>query len=545
MSAVPALLSQVFRGYTRAHTRFRPVSSKIGADIGKVKGNYVTVRGSLDESAWESHFRGDLGVGVIPLCDDGTTVYWGAIDVDILKLDHVSFEKRIRDSGLPLVVARSKSGGAHCFLFLREAETAAKVADRLSKWAAALGLDSAEIFPKQTRREDDSDSGSALNMPYYGGDGEDAPRRAIRYGEWLSLEEFITLAKNLATTLDAAPLFQEIEVSTSFVDGPPCLQRIEKNGGFASGQRNIGIFNASIYLIKAGRYDPEDETEIQSINEAICSPPLDGQEVSRTYQSASSKRYEFTCKVSPLATYCNRHLCLSRRYGVGETTDGRKPRGSKSPQSGGDPGGGGGDEEDGSGFAPWPEVTEAVLHKAETIGRERWFLTIYGICHKFKTSEIMSQTEFRTAICGLCGVLIRRIPDKRFERYKAEQIFKKLNTVTPSEIESDYARFEFYLRRFLNQRTCATSPDGLRIGQCYAEGGMLWFHHEGLVSYLSTTCSDLARSRDDLFSFLRKSGAITRDFYIGQMALKVWGMPDAQPRETPNPPVFTQGEVNF
>jgi len=531
-AATAAILAGIFAGYSRAHTRFRP-SRKTGASAGKVEGKYITVHAPIDMTAWEAHLRGEAGVGVIPLRDDGETVSWGAIDIDVLNLDHVAFERRIRDSKLPLIVARSKSGGAHCFLFLKEPESAAAVVNRLSDWAEALGLDSSEIFPKQTRRADDTDSGSALNMPYYHGD--EGTRRAIRYGEWLSVEEFANLVKVLATTLDAAPLFPETNTATSFVDGPPCLQQIERSGGFVAGCRNNGIFNASIFLIKAGRYNPEDDTEIQSINEAICSPPLNEQEVATAYQSASKKQYDFTCKISPLSDYCNRRLCLSRPYGVGTTTGERRTAREDSPRSGG-----GGDDSGG-----WPDISEVTLHEAADSGREWWWLTIYGVRMKFRSSELLSQTEFRKKILGTFGAFLPTLTAKRFERYQQEKFFRSVNKIPPDDIESDFSRFDFYLRRFLGQRASAASADGLRVGQSYVEDGVTWFHHEGLVSYLATTCPDLAKSREDLFVHLERAGAVKRDFTFGGVVLKVWGVPAGRTREPPPAPKFSQQETGF
>ena len=45
---------------------------------------------------------------------------WGCIDVDEYNLDHKSLISNIRKLNLPLIVCRSKSGGAHVFLFAKE-----------------------------------------------------------------------------------------------------------------------------------------------------------------------------------------------------------------------------------------------------------------------------------------------------------------------------------------------------------------------------------------------------------------------------------------
>ena len=65
-----------------------------------------------------------------------------------------------------LIVFRSKSGGAHVFLFTKEWVTAAAMIEKLRSIAKELGLPkNVEIFPKQDRVREDG-FGSFLNMPY-------------------------------------------------------------------------------------------------------------------------------------------------------------------------------------------------------------------------------------------------------------------------------------------------------------------------------------------------------------------------------------------
>jgi hypothetical protein len=56
--------------------------------------------------------------------------------------------EKIRKLKLPLVVCRSKSGGAHCFLFTTEWVDAKDMQATLQQISAALGYGGSEIFPK-------------------------------------------------------------------------------------------------------------------------------------------------------------------------------------------------------------------------------------------------------------------------------------------------------------------------------------------------------------------------------------------------------------
>ena len=69
---------------------------------------------------------------------------------------------------LPLIVCRSKSGGAHVFLFTKENIPASLMQSKLKQMSIILGYEGSEIFPKQTEiLVDRGDTGNFLNLPYY------------------------------------------------------------------------------------------------------------------------------------------------------------------------------------------------------------------------------------------------------------------------------------------------------------------------------------------------------------------------------------------
>ena len=90
-----------------------------------------------------------------------------------------------------MVVFRSKSGGAHVFIFVKEFVSAKLMRIKLKAIAELLGYHSSEIFPKQDYiRVDRGDTGSFLNIPYH------ANERTVRYaydleGNVLKLDKFI------------------------------------------------------------------------------------------------------------------------------------------------------------------------------------------------------------------------------------------------------------------------------------------------------------------------------------------------------------------
>jgi hypothetical protein len=86
------------------------------ASNGKQQGKAGVVKNPRTPETWEGHLsgKGDA-IGIIPINEDNSCK-WGCIDIDQYPLDHKELIDRIRKMKLPMVVCRSKSGGAHCFL---------------------------------------------------------------------------------------------------------------------------------------------------------------------------------------------------------------------------------------------------------------------------------------------------------------------------------------------------------------------------------------------------------------------------------------------
>jgi len=89
-------------------------------------------------------------------------------------------------------VCRSKSGGAHVFLFSDQPVAAERMRDKLTEIKTLLGYGGSEVFPKQIQLKSADDTGNFLNLPYFNGD--DTTRYAFKQdGEAATLEEFYSI----------------------------------------------------------------------------------------------------------------------------------------------------------------------------------------------------------------------------------------------------------------------------------------------------------------------------------------------------------------
>ena len=313
MKNEPERFAQLFRGLNRAYGAL-DLTTKDAR--GKQKGKYKFVHEPRTIATYSSHLKGEASIGVVPINEDDACL-WGALDIDQYPLDHGSIIKKLKVLEIPLVVCRSKSGGAHLYLFFKEFVEAEKVQRKLKEVAAEIGFGGCEVFPKQIKLVlERGDNGNFLNLPYFDHEG------GLRYafnddGTAATLGEFLDKAEASAITEDrldsllekAAPVVDE-----RLKDGPPCLQALLRQG-FPEGTRNNGLFNLGVYLRKAF---PDDwETKILEYNQTIMQPALDLKEVNVVADQIKKKDYQYKCADQPICNFCNKDLCRSRKHGVG------------------------------------------------------------------------------------------------------------------------------------------------------------------------------------------------------------------------------------
>ena len=189
--------NDLFKGSDIAHGTYVVKSSR--SSDGKKQGQAKVIREPTTLDMWEEHLRGGTGLGIIPIRSDNLC-QWGAIDIDEYDVSHKELVTTLRENNIPAVVGRTKSGGAHVWVFLSELVEAEEIQRRMTELSAALGYSGSEIFPKQTTiLIDRGDTGNFLNMPYHGGDN------STRYafddnGDALETEAFLEYASGFVMT---------------------------------------------------------------------------------------------------------------------------------------------------------------------------------------------------------------------------------------------------------------------------------------------------------------------------------------------------------
>ncbi len=314
IEALAERFHRLFAGLERAHGRFVLNGRKDAR--GKAEGTAATIREPYTAQLWQRHLAGEYHLGVCPIRDDNT-VRFGAIDIDAYKdFDLNKLAEDMARMNMPLILLRTKSGGAHCYCFAREDVPADLMRAKLMEMAEALGHAGVEIFPKQTRLAGPNDFGNWINLPYQ--DVTKTERYAIVEGKKLTAVAFLDLAESMAVTqadLKALSLTDDPKFTEVLKGAPPCLRCLVARGGIPEGARNNGMFNLGVYLRK--RFGDQWEDHMDQFNQDFVVPPLGHREVQSISRSVGKTKYEYKCHEPPINSVCNRQICLTREYGIG------------------------------------------------------------------------------------------------------------------------------------------------------------------------------------------------------------------------------------
>jgi hypothetical protein len=494
-----------FPGLARAHGHYQPYGSE--KPSGKQEGSANTIHAPVTPELWDGHLAGVYGVGMVPIRDDGTC-RWGAIDIDGYPAspDLKKLAADVRRLELPLIVCRSKSGGAHLYLFTSEDAAASQVRGKLMEWAVALGHSGVEVFPKQVRLAGPRDFGNWINMPYYG--GEQTVRYAIDdQGHPLTVDEFLTLTDALACSaseLEDIGMPTDMTFGDMLADAPPCLQCIAGHGGPGAGNHNKMLFNIGVYLRK--RHGDTWEQYFDTYNQPpYVETPRASKEMQGLVKSINRKAYEYTCNESPIAQVCSRQICLTRKFGIGQ-----------------------GDSD--------PGVVFGTLVKVTT-DPPTWIWDVDGARLELTTEMLKDQSRFHTAAINVLNKWPKLIKPGEW----ATLIRQKLENVEIIEAPPDArpdGQMWAHLQNYTTARTRAKTRDELlndkpwipsekdvvRYGSKQIAEGRVYFRSGHFKQYLEQQrMSGVSEKR--LWSWLRDKGAEHHQFIINGKNVSCWSVP--------------------
>jgi hypothetical protein len=487
----------------------------------------------LTPELWAGHLAGKRGVGVPPLLDDGTCV-WGAIDVDVYDLDLPALVKKVQGLGLPLVVCRTKSGGAHLYLFLSGVVLAVLVRTKLASWAVSLGYPGVEVFPKQdylmwrvSRRTQDGlvedsahrnqadaearvtalraltsaptviidrDKGNWLNAPYYG--GELSTRYALGPdGKAVAPDEFVSLARAAAVTAEELAGIEAVLPTTydRLPGAPPCLVTLA-GIGFGQGARNNALYQLAVY---ARKRQPEGwAAQVAGYNSKLLNPPLTDIEVRTVVRSVGRKDYQYRCTQPPFKAVCQKSACKEVEFGIGYGTNTPDERFR---------------------FGTFTKVTTKP---------PIWLLEVNDIMVEFPSLDsVTRQAVFSNTVATaiwppqlfptMRGAAWRKFVEELLARCEMEDV--------PSDATPE-GQLSGHLARFCASKAKARTLDELLLGKPFISEGRAYFIAADFLAYLQQQRVQGITERR-LYAWLRDHQLVSSTMVLKGEKAEVWNVP--------------------
>ena len=440
---------EIFEGNNSAYGQL--ILSGSTTDKGKAEGKAFIKRQPITTQLWVDHLEGkDPALGVIPINEDNMCK-WGCIDVDQYDLDHLSIMRNIKGFNFPLVTFRSKSGGAHLFLFAKEFIPASLMQSKLKAMADALGYAGSEIFPKQSQiLVERGDTGNFLNLPYHGG------IRGLRYtfkagGEAASLESFYSIYDEWVQTreqIENIKIKDPVPTEETFEQGPPCLNRLAKEG-FGEGSRNNALFNVGVYRKKSNPDNWEDM--LVSDNQKVMSPPLSNSEVQQLIKSLNRKGYDkYRCKEQPICGVCDPGRCRTKKFGVGFEEE------------------------------QMPELDTLTKIKSNP---PQWFLNVSGNRIELKTEQLHNPNLFAIAVLDQANVVSPIPKAKDWREIYLKTLMQKLEEIEPLESLDPTNQIVNLLYDFTVNRPAARTKEDILNKMSWTDEGHTYFRMDDFYSF--------------------------------------------------------------
>lgn len=491
---------KLFAGLKRAYGEYD--TPKVAAGT-KAKGKANTVQAEIKPLNWEKHLNGKKGIGIVPIRDDNCCKF-GAIDIDSYDdFDIISLVESIERHEWPLVVCRSKSGGAHIYLFCAEPISATLVRNKLKEIAIALGHPSAEIFPKQDALASKEDTGNWINMPYF--NAENTDRYCIAEGRKFSATEFLSYAEASSILKDDLP---DITVpEAEFNDAPPCLEILCAQG-FPSGSMNNALFDMGVY---ARMKYPEDWIpKIYDYNTRFMGPGSSS-EVQAIVKSLDKKKYVYRCQESPICGYCNKALCFTRKYGLASEAGSYK---SGTTQK-----------------VTRPCILDEVLRPVKcyepdmgSADEPYWVFNINGTEFDVNIDMVTSQARFNRHFLKIFKRMNLPIDENRWAA-KMNELLESADTFELAGDAGPEGQLWIHLETYCCGRVQARTQEELILGKPYTDNGRIYFRSTEFTRYLDTNRFKDFKERE-IYAILRRRGADHHKFMIKGKCVGCWSIPE-------------------
>ena len=494
MKELTQRFASLFRGNTRSYGVYNPKT-------GKMK----TEKQAVDVEQYQQHVEGVMGLGIVPIMDDGNC-WFGAIDIDAHgdqpDIELGPLEKAVKQNDLPLTICRSKSGGAHLYLFLTAPTPAKVVRAALAKWSGLIGYPGVEVFPKQDNLPESGGErqlGNWINLCCFDANNPDQLRYCYEGGQQVPFAYFLALAESRRVT----PAVLVEKSNGEHAEAPPCIQRMIADG-VGRGHRNEALYNMVVYLKKAFPETWKDKAF--DMNARIFDFPLTHEEAKRTIASAGRRDYRYKCKEEPCRSLCNSSLCIKRQFGITPDEKGELELGKP------------------------PEFTKLEKYTTEPV---RWVLYVDGVPVTLATHELMDYKAVRRAIADNLTKIIAPMKNDKWEAKLCGLMDKAIILEAPEEA-STYGFIRDRLFAFFGRADLTSDGEntedresllfGSPVVQVLNSKRVIYFRGSDFIDFLKKNRSEELKG-SNLWMALRKIGVEHGKLRVSNSVISVWYVP--------------------
>jgi hypothetical protein len=476
--------SMFFKGNEGPYGQYVPPTGQTKSGEKQKGTSWTETSKRVTTDLYRKHLQGEQGLGIVPI-DENNNVRFCVIDIDVYPLNVKKYQSTINEYELPFLIFRSKSGGAHLYLFFKEDVKAEKLIPLMQQWRQLLGLpENTELFPKQARLRT-SGSGNWINLPYFG-----SSRRMIdsNFNE-VSLQEALMKIESSRVTLDELKLIFD---GMPIHDGPPCLQSYYVMND--PGAYEMYLFNLAIYL-RACR--PNDWQEfVHKANDRL-QDGLTQDRIDREVITAHERKtYSYRCTDEPICSRCDKLNCEGRKYGKG------------------------GDEISNFTFEELTQVLSDPPHYKWIVnGATMTFFSEQELRNQFKFSDYcmrnLHKVPNQVKPSKWVAILNKAFADISVEKMSLQ------DDISPGAMLAEYV-YEFLFERARAKTRMQVS----QLGRVYEDDSKqkLYFRKNELIKFITVTKNFRYFGTTEVQSRLKDWGAEAGNLYISKKinALRVW-----------------------
>lgn len=503
-------MHELFRGHSGAHGTYRDEEFSADKNKQEIKKSARTLRVPATVELWDRHLDGDYHLGIITITER-SMVWWAAVDIDDYNIDHTVLVRDITEMSLPAVVCKTKSGGAHVYMFFSEEVPAADAMQRMRDLATALGHSGCEVFPKQTRVvSEEQGLGNWINMPYFGITTGFSRCHAVKPdGLGMTLSQFIAAAQQSRITARDLQGLQFQKRNDSFEDSPPCLEHLAKKK-LIKGEQNIALFSFAVLAKK--KYPEAWRERIMEWSTTLCDPPHEALRIRQMITSLEKTNYNYKCHDVPCSTHCNMGLCRSRKYGIGQLNG------------------------------------AAVLDSISILSSEPPLFYVglkTGDTVECDGSDLLNPRAFQILALDQVHAVLPLVKAEDWLRQVKGLVETAKIIAAPPEVGATGQLMEL-IERFCTDRHSAESREEILSGKPWRDGDqMVWFRLRDLTEFLER--NKFKKLKDNqITDRIRRMGGRNHFFNMSGKGVNVWGVPVDQLVWTTEPiptPTLDEGPV--